>query len=80
MPDLTDRTDFDAETEDLACDFVKEAVGRFDWRNNWLKLQAAGVGRQRAAEWLRSIKSPHDPDEITAYLDHMCSNMSGRWL
>jgi hypothetical protein len=79
-PDLVERTDFDRETEDLSCAFVEEEVGRYDWRNNWLAIRAAGVARERVQRWLQAMKSDHDPDKILACLDQLSRTLSGRWL
>lgn len=68
------------DVEDLALLFIEEEVGRFDWRNNWPKLQSAGVGLRRVTEWLKGIGSAHDPNLIVAYLDQMVQDRSGRWL
>lgn len=80
MPVHSYRTDFDHDTEDLALLFVEEEVGRFDWRNNWPKIRAAGVARQRIEAWLKAFGSDHDPEKIVEYLDHMVHEKSGRWL
>ena len=80
MPDQIQRTEFDRETEDLALLFVEEEVGRFDWRNNWPRIRAAGVARQRIEGWLQAIHSHHDPDSLMAFLDWMVHERTGRWL
>jgi len=74
------RTETDHETEDLALLFVEEEVGRFDWKNNWPKIRAAGNARQRVEAWLSVVKSNHDPDKIIEFLDRMVQERSGRWL
>ena len=80
MPEQLHRTETDRETEDLALLFVEEEVGRFDWRNNWQKIRAAGVALQRIEAWLKAIKSGHDPDKIIEFIDRMARERSGRWL
>jgi hypothetical protein len=79
-PVQSKRTEFSRETEDLALLFIEEEVGRFDWKNNWPKIRAAGVARQRIEAWLQALKSNHDPEEIIEFLDWMVQQRSGRWL
>ena len=70
---------FDAETEDLALLFIEAEVGRFDWRQNWSRIRAAGVAKHRLKTWLKAIASPHDPEKIIEFLDKMVRERSGRW-
>jgi len=80
IPGMSQRTNFDPETEDLALHFVEEEVGRFDWRNNWHTLRVAGTAAQRVTDWLKAIGTAHDPGRIMDYLDRMAETRSGRWL
>lgn len=71
---------FDSDTEDLACDFVKEELGRFDWRNNWMTLKVAGTALPRVETWLKALGYNHDPKQIVAYLDSLTIHAKGRWF
>jgi hypothetical protein len=77
---MPETTQFTHDTEDLALLFIEEEVGRFDWRNNWPAIQAAGLGLERVDNWLRTIKVEHDAQQIVAFLDQMVRDRSGRWL
>lgn len=78
--ELIKRTKSAADTEDLALTFMEEEVGRFDWKNNWPKIKAAGTARQKVQDWLTALNVEHSPDEIVSFLDGMVDNRAGRWL
>ena len=78
--DRSERTEFDPEIEDLAYDFIKEEVGRFDWRRNWQAMRKAGTAEKRLTDWLRSINVSHAPEDIVSFLDRMVSHRGGLWV
>lgn len=75
---LPSRTEND-ETEDLACDFVEQELGKWDWQGNWDILKAADIAEQRIADWLMQVKVTHSAKSIEKFLDHRVANLRGRW-
>jgi hypothetical protein len=80
MIEPLNRTEVTPETEDLALLFVEEELGRFHWRDNWLKTRRLGTARERVQAWLEAVDSNHDPDAIIEFLDRVAQERSGRWL
>jgi len=78
-PDLIRRTRPAVDTEDLACQFVEEEVGRFDFRTNWAKVKEKGDVRQRIQQWLEALNTEGNPDEIIEYLDRLVADRAGNW-
>jgi len=67
-------------TEDLACQFMEDEVGRLDFRNNWKKLKETQNVRQRIQQWLEALNVDGQPDEIITYLDKLVAERAGNWL
>ena len=78
-PDLIRRTRSPVDTEDLACQFMEDEVGRFDFRNNWAKVKEKGGVRQRIQQWLEALNADGNPDEIIEYLDRLVTDRAGNW-
>jgi hypothetical protein len=81
---LNSRTDFsdqiNNEIEDIACSFIEEEIGHYDWRHNWLVTKSAGTARNRVEQWLKSVNSTLNPDDLVRYLDTLASSRCGRWI
>lgn len=78
-PSLTFRRKPEHDTEDLACTFLEEEVGRFDWINNWKTIKSSGAALNRVREWLSLVNIQHDPQAIVEYLDKLATTRTGRW-
>jgi hypothetical protein len=78
-PDLIHRTKPMVDTEDLACQFMEDEVGRFDFRTNWAKLKQTNNVRQRIQQWLEALKVEGNPDAIIEYLDRLVADRAGSW-
>jgi hypothetical protein len=68
------------DTEDLACQFMEDEVGRLDFRTNWKKLKETNNVRQRIQQWLEALNTQGDPDAIIQYLDKLVAQRAGNWL
>lgn len=68
------------DTEDLACQYMEDEVGRFDFRTNWKKLKETNDVRQRIRQWLEALNVEGNPDEIIGYLDRLVADRAGNWL
>jgi hypothetical protein len=80
MDALQFRRRHSVDTEDLACQFMEDEVGRFDFRNNWKKLKETQNVRQRIQQWLEALNVDGNPEEIIAYLDKLVAERAGNWL
>lgn len=65
------------DVEDLACLFVEEEVGRFDWRSNWEKRKARGVEGD-IKEWLEALNVDANANEIMREIDKL-KDRPGSW-
>lgn len=67
----------------MAFMFMEQEVGRFDWKNNWLRFKEKNDARQRVLDWQRAIdpqpEAAHDPDAVIRFLDDYVATHEGRW-
>lgn len=78
-PSMLYRRRPDHDTEDLACTFLEEEVGRFDWIRNWESLRKDGIAHQKVKSWLDFMGIEHDPGAIVDYLNNLSRTRPGRW-
>lgn len=67
------------EAEDMAANFVEQALGRHDWLNNWKRLKEKKEEEQRIRAWIGQYQIETDPQSIISVLDMWATGQHRQW-
>lgn len=69
------------EIHDLAYEYIEQEIGRFDWKNNWVKLRQRPDFTIKLRRWLKRVgEDGNIADQIIGHVDRMVKRFgASRW-